>query len=66
MEIGDRRVIVRVDEIEKSGLGIRVAWVGEARDAGLEWSDLLLWIPVIGALLIGLWHARAHDRSQRK
>lgn len=63
---GDRELIVEVEEIQKSGLGIRVAWIAEAPRGKNGWFGLLLWIPVLGAVVLGVWHGLLLDRSRRR
>jgi hypothetical protein len=56
---GDRELIVAMEEIESSGLGIRMAWIDEhpvEKDSAL--FELLLWVPIAGALIVGARSSR--------
>jgi hypothetical protein len=62
---GPRELIVRADEIESGGLGVRVVWVDDAAPRG-GWFGLLLWIPIAGAVFLGVREGLAQDRLQKK
>ena len=62
---GDRELVVQVEELDPNGLGIRAVWIDDAAStSGL--FGLLLWVPIVGALLLGIREGLAQDRPKQR